>query len=43
MVIFSIEKKTRQELHKNATSYIKQILEARYHKTTVVRLPTSHL
>ena len=29
-------KKARQELHKNATSYIEQILEATFHKTAAV-------
>ena len=32
--------KARQELPKNATSYIEQILEATSHETTVVRPPT---
>ena len=35
--------KARQELHKNATSYIEQIQEATSFKTAAVRLPTSHL
>ena len=35
--------KVRQELRKNTTSYIEQILEATFHKTAAVRLPTSHL
>ena len=35
--------KARRELHKNATSYIEQILEATPHETTPVRLLTSHL
>ena len=35
--------KTRLELHKNATSYIEQILEAISHETAAVRPPTSHL
>ena len=35
--------KAWQELHKNVTSYIEQILEAKANKTTAVRLPTSHL
>ena len=30
------KEKARQELHKNATSYTKQILEATSHETTVV-------
>ena len=33
--------KARRELHKNATRYIEQILEATFHKTRVVRPPTS--
>ena len=35
--------KATQELHKNAMSYIEQILEATSHKTTVVRPSTSYL
>ena len=35
--------KSRWELHKNATSYIEQILEAALHETTAVRPLTSHL
>ena len=35
--------KSRWEQHKNATSYTEQILEATFHKTAAVRLPTSHL
>ena len=35
--------KAWRELHKNATSYIEQILEATSHKTAAVRPPTSHL
>ena len=35
--------KARRELHKNAMSYIEQILEATSHETTVVRPPTSYL
>ena len=31
------------ELHKNATSYIEQIQEAKLHETTTVRPLTSHL
>ena len=30
-------------MHKNAMSYIEQILEATSHKTTAVRPPTSYL
>ena len=33
----------RQELHKNVTSHIEQILEAVYQETAVVRPPTSYL
>ena len=43
MLTKHIEKKARCKLHKNATSYIEQILEITFHKTAVVRLPTSHL
>ena len=43
MLTKRIEKKARRELHKNATSYIEQILEATSLKTTAVRLPTPHL
>ena len=35
--------KPRWELHKNATSYIEQILEATSHKTADVWPPSSHL
>ena len=35
--------KAWQQLHKNSTSHIKQILDATSHKTAVVRSPTSHL
>ena len=35
--------KARLELHKNATSYTEQFLEATPHETTVVRSPTPHL
>ena len=35
--------KARQELHKNAMSYIEQILEASPHETTAVRPLTSNL
>ena len=35
--------KGRQELLKNATSYIEQILEAISHETTAVRAPTTYL
>ena len=31
------------EIQKNATSYIKQILETTSHKTAAVQSPTSHL
>ena len=35
--------KARRELHKNAMSYTKQILEATSHKTIAVWPRTSHL
>ena len=35
--------KARQELHKNATSYIEQIQKLPSHEATVVRPPTSYL
>ena len=35
--------KAEQELHKNATSYIEQILEATTHETTAVRPLTTYL
>ena len=35
------KEKARRQLHKNATSYIEQILEATYHETAVIRPPTS--
>ena len=35
--------KARQELHKNAMSYIEQILEATSPKVAAVRSSTSHL
>ena len=35
--------RARQEVQKNAISYIEQILEATSHKTAAVRPPTSHL
>ena len=35
--------KDRQQLHKNAMSYIEQILEATFHKTAALWPPTSHL
>ena len=35
--------KTRQELHKNGTSYIEKTLEATSHETALVQLPTSYL
>ena len=37
------KEKVRRELHKNATSYIEQILEATSHKIAAVRPPASHL
>ena len=36
------EEKARQELHKNPTSCIEQILEVTLHKTAAMRQPTSH-
>ena len=38
-----IREKSIQELHKNVTNYIEQILEKTSHETTVLRPPTSHL
>ena len=38
-----MEKKAWGQLHKNATSYIEQILEAMSHKPAAVRPPTSQL
>ena len=35
--------KARWELHKNATKYIEQVLEAISHKIGAVQPPTSHL
>ena len=32
----------RQQLHKNAASYIEQVREATPHKTPTIRPPTSH-
>ena len=43
MLIKCIEKKLEMELHKKATSYDKQILEATSHETTVVWPHTSYL
>ena len=40
---WTYREKTLQQMHKDATSYIKQILDAISHKTTVVRPPTTHL
>ena len=37
------KEKARQELHKNVTSYIEQILEATSHETSVVQPPTFYL
>ena len=37
------KEKVRRELHKNATSYIEQIMEATSHKAAAVWTPTSHL
>ena len=39
----SYTEKAKQELQKNATSYIEQILEVTSHKTAAVRPPISHL
>ena len=35
--------KAWRKLHKNPTSYIEQIQEAKFHETAAVRLPTSYL
>ena len=35
--------KAGRELHKNATSYFEQILEATPYETAAVRSPTTHL
>ena len=40
---FAFREKVKPELHKNATSYIEQILETTSHKTAAVRSHTSHL
>ena len=40
---WAYREKAGQELLKNATSYIEQILEATPHKTPAVQPPTSHL
>ena len=40
---FAYRGKARQDLHKNAASYMEQILEATFHKTAAVWPPTSHL
>ena len=37
------KQQTWQQLHKNATRYTEQILEATSHKTPAIRPPTSHL
>ena len=39
----SYREKARQELHKNATSYTEQILEATSHNTAGLWSSTSHL
>ena len=36
------KEKARQQLHKNATSNIEQVLEATPHKAAAVRPPTTH-
>ena len=43
MVTEYSEEKASQQLHKNATSYIKQILKATLRKTAVLWPPTFHL
>ena len=43
MLTKHIEKKLDGKLHKMATSYVEEILEAASYKTATVRLPTSHL
>ena len=35
--------KARRKLHRNASIYIENIIEAKSHKTDAVRSPTSHL
>ena len=35
--------KTKQELFKNATSYIEQILEETFHETAAVQPPNSYV
>ena len=35
--------KAWRQFHKDATSYIEQILEATFHKTATVRPPSTHL
>ena len=37
-----MEKKARQQLHKNSSNYIEQILLATSHKTATVRPRTTH-
>ena len=39
----AFRKKTWRQLHKNAASYIEQILEATSHKAATIRSPASHL
>ena len=42
-VDLAYKEKAWQQLHKDAISYIKQILEATSHKAAAVRPPTNHL
>ena len=39
---WACREKAKREFHKNATSYIEQILEATSEKTAAVQPPTSH-
>ena len=39
----ALREKACRQLHKDATSYIKQILEATFHFTAAVRSPKTHL
>ena len=39
----ALREKDRQELHKNAPSYIEQTLERTSHEIAAARLPTSYL
>ena len=40
---YAYKEEVRREWHKNATSYIEQMLEATSHKTAAVGPPTFHL